>query len=192
MNQFSLDIVSLKLVRKITFYSISLCVFVLASCHSSRQKPPDVSHIQIAPVQIQRFDREFMQIDSNHVLQSLSQMNGKYPVFMPVYLESIMNFGHFSDTSVILKAEVRSFITAVDVQRLQDTIDKHFPSLTKYEKELQQGFRYIKYYFPSFKPPKIITFESGLANYGAITADSVLGIGLDMFLGSGFVPYTKV
>ena len=175
---------------------VILICFIVAiaagGCHSSGQKPPDVSHISVPSVHILRFDREFMQIDSNDVLQGLAQLNKRYPVFMPVYLENIMNFGPFSDTSNILRIEVHSFITAIDVQRLQDTIDKHFPSMTKYEKELQQGFRYIKYYFPAFRSPKVLTFESGLANYGAITADSVLGIGLDMFLGPDFVPYTKV
>lgn len=180
-------------MRKINPVLFSLLSFlIVAGCHSSGSRPPDVSRIYIPPIQILRFDREFMQIDSNHVLLGLSALNKKYPVFLPVYLESIMNFGPFSDTSRILKTEVRSLITAVDVKRLQDTIDKHFPSMEKYEAELHKGFQYIKYYFPEFNPPKILTFESGLANYGAITADSILGIGLDMFLGPDFVPYTKV
>lgn len=190
ISRIEIRLIAMKKINVVLICSIT--TFLIYGCHSSRQKPPDVSHIQIPPVHVQRFDREFMQIDSNHVLEGLAQMKEKYPVFIPVYLVNIMNFGPFSDTSNILKTEVRSFITAVDVRRLQDTIDRHFPSMTQYEKELQQGFRYIKYYFPAFKPPKILAFESGLANYGAITADSILGIGLDMFLGPDFIPYTKV
>ncbi|HEX5554970.1 MAG TPA: hypothetical protein VFX43_17140 [Chitinophagaceae bacterium] len=169
-----------------------LLAFILVSgCHSARQEAPDVSHIPM-PVHIMRFDREFMRLDSNQILTDLSKLNRQYPTFLPVYLENIMNFGSYSDTGTVLSKEVRAFITAKDIRQLQDTVNAHFPSVAKTEAALQSGFRYIKYYFPSFQPPRVVTFISGLGNYGAVTADSVLGIGLDMFLGSGFVPYTKV
>jgi gliding motility-associated lipoprotein GldB len=161
------------------------------SCHSSRERAPDVSHISMS-VHIDRFDQEFMQSDSNRISESLSELHQKYPVFLPVYLENILNFGAYSDTGAILRREVRAFITAKDIRLLQDTVNAHFPDTREVEAALRQGFRYIKYYFPSFQPPRVITFISGLANYGAVTADSVLGIGLDMFLGKNFVPYTKV
>jgi hypothetical protein len=114
-------------------------------------------------------------------------------VFLPVYLEDILNYGPYSDTSRTLAARVRAFVSARDVRLLQDTVQAHFPDLKALRGELRQGFRYIKYYFPAFQAPRVVTFISGLANYGAVTAgDSVLGVGLDMFLGKDFVPYTKV
>src|SRR5699024_11070851 len=74
------------------------------------------------------------------------------------------------------------------------TVETHFPDkkIADIKNELTQSFRYIKYYFPHFNAPRIITFISGLSNYGAITVDSILGVGLDMFLGADFPLYQKI
>jgi hypothetical protein len=163
----------------------------MAGCRSGNRKPPDVSGIPMQ-VHIDRFDREFMALDSMHVSAGLSDLYARYRTFLPVYLEHILNFGPYEDTSQLQAAEIRNFITARDIRQLQDTVNAHFPNMDDVAAQLRQGFRYIKYYFPQFRPPRVVTFISGLANYGAITADSVLGIGLDMFLGPEFAPYGQV
>lgn len=174
------------------YLPVFLFVLILfGGCHSSRQKTPDVSHIRMeAP--IRRFDRQFMQADTGAVMRSLLKLGNEYPTFLPVYLERIMNFGPYPDTTGELAEHTAAFIKAKDIRQLQDTVNAHFPKLNKLQAELENGFRYIKFYLPEFKPPKVVTFISGLANYGAVTVDTVLGIGLDMFLGKNFVPYTKV
>jgi hypothetical protein len=143
-------------------------------------------------VHIDRFDQEFMALDTLQVSAGLSQLYTRYPVFLPVYLEHILNVGPYEDTSLRQMREIRQFITARDIRLLHDTVNAHFPDMNDIAGPLRQGFRYIKYYFPQFRPPRVVTFISGLANYGAVTADSVLGIGLDMFLGPEFVPYGQV
>jgi hypothetical protein len=185
-NLFSCAPASLR--RKIPLLFVFMVA--LSACHSGR-KAPDVSHIPMQ-VDLRRFDTAWMALDTADVLRGLAALHERYPVFLPVYLEDILNYGPYSDTSRALAAEVRAFVSARDVRLLQDTVEAHFPDLKGVREELRQGFRYIKYYIPSFRPPRVVTFISGLANYGAVTADSVLGIGLDMFLGKDFVPYTKV
>lgn len=165
-------------------------VFALG-CHSSRQKPPDVSRLNI-DVRIHRFDQAFMRMDTNAVGQALAALEKEYPVFLPVYLEQVMDFGVFPDTTGISEKNVREFIEAPPIRMLQDTVNTRFPDLDRLQKQLASGFRYIKYYFPAFHPPRVVTFLSGLSNYGAITVDTVLGIGLDMFLGKDFQPYVKL
>jgi hypothetical protein len=177
-----------KKVVPVLFLGIML---VFPACHPSRHRAPDVSHIPMH-VNLLRFDHEWMKLDSGDILQGLADLHRRYPVFLPVYLEDILNYGPWSDTSRRLAGEVRAFVTAKDVRLLQDTVNAHFPDMSHLTGQLRDGFRYIKYYFPSFSAPRVVTFISGLANYGAVTADSVLGIGLDMFLGKDFIPYTKV
>jgi hypothetical protein len=61
-------------------------------------------------------------------------------------------------------------------------VAKTFPSLEKQQLELNQAFRYIKYYYPKQKFPRLISFISGFAVQTPIGNDYI-GIGLDMFLG---------
>lgn len=175
----------------ITAVEVSCLWTCLSSCHTSHKSIPDVSTVAVH-VHIDRFDQEFMQMDSSHVLEGLKELNQRYPTFTDVYLEDILNYGPYSDTSAILQREVRSFITARDIQNLQKTVDAVYPNLNALTLELKQGFQFLKYYFPSYHTPRIVTFISGLNNFGAVTSDSLLGIGLDMFLGKDFKPYQQL
>jgi hypothetical protein len=103
-----------------------------------------------------------------------------------------MNYGVPGDSSAMLENALHALLASSDIRGLQDTINAHFPDLHWLEKELAQGFRYMKYYFPAYQVPRCITFFSGLNNFGAITIDTVLGIGLDMFLGKDYPFYGKV
>lgn len=179
--------------KYLLFVAIVFIIISNVSCNIGDHRAPDVSGISMQ-VNIVRFDTAFMSLDTSHVLKGLSQLNKKYPAFLPVYLNQIMNFGEWSDTNKTLAKDVQALITGKDIRLLQDTVNAHFNAkeIHHIESQLEEGFRYIKYYFPDFYPPRVVTFISGLANYGAVTVDTVLGIGLDMFLGKDFLPYRQV
>ena len=61
--------------------------------------------------------------------------------------------------------------------------EKEFPSTDKLKEDFTQSFKYFNYYFPDKKLPKVVTMITGF-NYPAVTIDSTIGIGLDMYLGS--------
>lgn len=169
------------------------CLFLvlgLAGCHPA-PKVPDVSGIPMT-VQIERFDTAFAALDTSNLATALATLNRHYPIFLPVYLEDIMNFGPYPDTSQAYLGEITALLRGKDMRQLNRIVQRQFGNMGATEKALAQAFRYARYYFPDFQPPRVVAFVSGLANYGAVTADSVLGIGLDMFLGEDFVPYTKV
>jgi cell shape-determining protein MreD len=149
---------------------------------------PDVRHIAM-DVHIKRFDQDLYKLDTNHIQAGLQQLNAAYPAFLPAYIEHIMNFGPYSDSSQLVQLQTRRLVGNADFRVLQDTINAQFPNLDGLEKDLAQSFRYIKYYFPEFKAPQIVAFSSVISNYGAVTIDSVLGIGLDMYLGKDFPVY---
>ena len=166
-----------------------LVALLMTACHGNRG--PDLSRI-VVKVRVDRFDRDLFRVDTNQVSGGLRQLERKYPVFLPVYLSSIMNYGPYSDTSQVLDQELRTFLAAREVRQLEDTVNAHFPDLTALEGQLELAFRYTRYYFPNFRPPHCISFVSALSNYGAVTVDTVLAIGLDMFLGPAYPFYSKV
>lgn len=167
-----------------------LLLTVLTAC-SSRKKAPDVSHIPVS-VSIARFDKDLIGIDTNNMAGQLSVLHGRYPVFLPAYVEHIMEFGAFNDTSRQIPAQMRLLLTNKDFRYLQDAVQKKFTDLGPLEDELAQSFRYMKYYLPDFKVPQVVTFISAIGNYGAVTIDTLLGIGLDMYMGADFPVYASL
>lgn len=174
-------------MNKLSALILLLCCF--SAC--KHKNVPDVSHIAME-VHIKRFDQDLYKLDTNHVQPALQQLAAAYPVFLPAYIEHIMNFGPYADTSELVQIQTRMLVSNPDFRVLQDTINAHFPNLADLEKDLAQSFRYIKYYFPAFRAPQVVAFSSVISNYGAVTIDSVLGIGLDMYLGKDFPVYAML
>ena len=161
---------------------------LLTGCGGSKPRIPDVSHIPIN-VTIHRFDKDFFRIDTNNGLQGIKLLDNTYPNFVPTYIQQIMNFGPLSDTNRLLQPQLVSFLTNKDFRALQDSVEVHFKDVRPLEKELTRTFRLTKYYLPYFKAPRVITFMSAIGNYGAVTIDSIVGIGLDMYMGAEFPVY---
>jgi hypothetical protein len=95
-------------------------------------------------------------------------------------MEKIIVAGVASDTAYY--SNLRFILQNPDYLELKTTVDKTFPDLKKQELEINQAFKYIKYYYPKQKLPRIISFLSGFAVQTPIGNDYI-GIGLDMFLG---------
>lgn len=157
-------------------------VCILMACHA-KKKVPDVSHIPI-DVTIERFDQQLFRIDTNNVMNGIKLLSASYPGFMPVYLDEIMNFGPVPDSN-----RIRAFLVNKDFRALQDSVNAHFTGIKPIEASLTQAFRLTKYYLPAFKVPRVVAFTSAIGNYSAVTVDSTLGIGLDMYMGADFPIY---
>ncbi|QJB41470.1 hypothetical protein HF324_27950 [Chitinophaga oryzae] len=167
-----------------------LTALFLYACNTG-PKAPDVSHIPMN-VSIHRFDSALFTIDTNNIQPGLTRLHQSYPLFMPVYISEIMNFGAFADSSKEIQHQLRLFLANRDFRQLETAVSQKYANTGALQKELEQAFRYTRYYIPAFRAPKIVTFTSGIANYGAITIDSILGIGLDMYMGADFPPYAQI
>ncbi|ATL47043.1 hypothetical protein COR50_07515 [Chitinophaga caeni] len=174
-------------LRLLAFTGLALFLF---ACQN-RKDVPDISNIHI-DVKVHRFDQDLMQVDTNNVPAGLKLLQAQYPTFFPTYVQNIMNMGVYSDTNQLVAQQMRQLLTTADIRHLQDTINTRFKDLKPLEQSLSEAFRYTKYYFPDFKAPEVVSFMSAISNFGAITVDSVLGIGLDMYLGEDFSVYTYI
>ena len=168
--------------------------FLLWSCNGG-EKVPDVKNTSI-DLQSQRLDRDLVELDTNKLPQGLQTLKAKYPDFLDFYLDTLMGFGimgNYADSSKAIQLGLRGFLGQKDYRGVFDTVAVHFPDTKKEEEALKDGFRFMKYYYPNYKVPKIIYIVSGLANWAAFTVGSnTLGIGLDMFLGPTYPFYKSV
>lgn len=176
-------------------FFILISLFTLIACKN--KQGPDVSAIEV-PFTTERFERDFFAMDTNNISSSLDKIYLKYPGFFQDFAQHIMGLPPLNDSGSKALTAVKQFIK--DYRPVYDSVNKKFPDLDTYEKEIKDGLKHVKYYFPSYKlPSKLISFigpmdayfEGSTGGYGdAITADG-LAIGLQLHLGSNFSMYTS-
>jgi gliding motility-associated lipoprotein GldB len=153
-----------------------ICLAAL-SCNS--KKSVDISNIKLN-IPIERFDQELSGLNSDSISEIAPVLRKKYTWFYDDYMEKMVGAGPTWDT--VYYTNLRSILRNKDYLELSSTVAQTFPSLEKQQLELNQAFRYIKYYYPKQKFPRLISFISGFAVQTPIGNDYI-GIGLDMFLG---------
>jgi hypothetical protein len=166
------------------FVPFVLTFFV--GCKDENLKAPDVSGIPM-DVKIYRYEQELMKIDTNNIKKGTAELFAKYPKFSKIWFGPIM-----SDGTHDFKDELKMFLGDKDVRRLNDTIQKEYGNFEPYRTEINQGFRYFRYYFPKRSIPDVYTFFS-MYHYGITPpTDTTMGIGLDFFLGENYFAYGQV
>ena len=167
-----------KPVQKYFFFLI----LAISSCRdTSTIKRPDVSHIPVDII-IERFDSELAQIQFVDIPKMNSEWQKKYGMFYTNYMQYMLQLGNLDD-SVRIYQNLSQVIQQKDFIDLNKAVNKVYPGMDRYEKELTRAFKYVKYYFPEYQIPRFITYVSGFAFQTPI-GDDYIGIGLDMFLGA--------
>lgn len=168
-----------------------LMMLGLSGCdHNQQHKKIDVSNIPIKIRSI-RWDQALFNCDTNNLETSVNALGNKYPDFASVFFTELTGFGKGSDQKVFLNS-VKHFLTYKDYVGLYDTVQKHYPNVKEIDTDLEQLFKHIKYYFPEKKLGDVYYFISGLNFWSAVTVDTAVGVGLDMFLGKDYPFYAAV
>ena len=89
------------------------------------------------------------------------------------------------------KQELLQFISHPDMREAFDTLIKKYPNVNFLETELSEAFDRYNQYFPQKVLPKVVTYFSGF-NFGVVTNDTILAIGLDYFLGKDCSFYKRL
>lgn len=174
-------------MKKIGF--ILLIALSLFAC-KKKKSIPDVSAIKV-DIKLERFDRDFFTIDSNHVLPGLDQLNRKYPILTTIFLQNVLGLDSASTVP-----GVKRFISLSS--GLYDTVNTVFKNTNDIEKGFKKAFQFVKYYFPDYKVPSIATIagpvDAMAQSEAGPTPDFLgpdfLGISLQFYLGQHFSVYS--
>ncbi len=159
-------------------YLIFLTSLLFIAC--GRSKKIDVSNIDVH-VNIERFDRDLDLMRAKPVNTEVVAMLKKYGIFYQDYMERIIQAGAIRDTNYY--KTVRDVLASQAYLDLKHEVDSIYPNLDKQNTEIAEAFKYIKYYFPKKKLPKVYAYFSGFQAQTSI-GDGYFAIGLDMFLGA--------
>lgn len=146
-------------------YIVFLLVFTLViNCAKDDKLDVDVSNIKVNTI-IKRFDQEFYTSKTS----DLSKLKNNYPYLFP---------SHNPDSVWVHKMKDK------DEQELYAETQKLYNNFNDEKEQLTNLFKHVKYYYPNFNPPKVITVLTNV-DYESkvIYADSLLLISLDMYLG---------
>ena len=139
--------------------------FFVFSCNTKSELEKEIEKIPVT-VDIIRFDKEFAAAGPS----DLERLKSEFPVFFPKQFHDSIWLFRMSDT----------------LQRqLSEEVVKKFPSEEMIADELYPLFQHIKYYFPQFRSPTILTTTSDVDyNNKVILSDSLLILSLDNYLGT--------
>lgn len=147
------------------YYFFLFFTILLMGCEDTSKLEAEIEAIPME-VEILRFDKEFAAVNASN----LEALKKKYPVFFPEQFHDSIWLGRLTDTLQ---------------QELNNEVLKKFPSEDLLEDQIEPLFQHLKYYFPTFEPPTVVTVTSDVDYQNkVIIADSLLVLSLDTYLGA--------
>lgn len=145
-----------------------LCLIALVITISCKDEPAletEIAHIN-TDIKVERFDLLF----ANTTPENLPKLKKAYPfMFSEKYKDSFW-IAKIADTLQV---------------QLFDAVESEFKNFDETELEIESLFNHLKYYFPEFNPPRVITRTSHVDYRNrAIITDTIAILALDTYLGS--------
>ena len=150
-----------------------LAFSVLLSCTSDKEK---------IDLKVNRFEQELFEISIENVVELAERLEADFGTFNEVFSTQIMQKGRLTDAEY--HNELLSFTQHKDMREAYDSVALLFADFSAIEEELEFAFGQFSVDFPSYPIPEITTFFGGF-NYGVVTYDDNIAIGLENFLGEG-------
>lgn len=161
--------------NKILLFAFLSLGTIFSSCKKETEEcqlDEDILNTDIE-IGIVRLEKEFFSAKSS---EDFTYLFENHPYFAEKYLLTATY-----PSKEELAAELLAAHQDTLMRELYDEVMIHYPDVTGLEKDLSNAFKYIKYYFPEFKVPKVYTFVSGFSSDLYIDEEMIV-IGLDYFL----------
>jgi hypothetical protein len=174
-------------MKTITFLFTGL--FFLAACNN-RSSGPDVSGIRVE-MPVARFDQDIFSADTTAIEKTISSFRAKYPELFPLFSNNILGLNSTNE-----ETGWRMFLR--QNRFLFDSANSVYGNFNDLKREFENAFRYVKYYFPGYKIPELVTIvgppdafarnASGELTTTFLT-ERYMGIFLQFYIGKNFSLY---
>lgn len=131
-------------------------------------------------IRIERLDRDLFKAVDDTAGNFNLRLYAKYGGFYKLYVERVLQAAAFNDPR--LPMALNQFVHDPDWSQVQQRADSVLGSMAEQEAGFNEAFGRLKAFFPDSLTPRIIAFNSGF-NYGVLPTDSVLGFGVEWFVG---------
>ncbi len=174
---------------KIRYQIIIIILLVMPAFASCKRNPYKVRTGSIrADIEIKRLEKDLFSLNPEEIAGRVPELKNKYGSFLQLF-SYVINTGDISEPSF------GDFLTRFCTDRQNNEVYRLtmdlYPELGSVGKGLEDAFRHYLYYFPDRFVPGVFSCITGF-NSSIITGDSVLGIGLDRYLGADCEYYPRL
>jgi hypothetical protein len=174
---------------RIRFIPILILLVMLTTATSCRKNHYKVNTSSIkVKIEIKRLEKDLFTLNPDKVIPTVPALKKKYGKFLQLF-SYVINTGDISDNSfgdLLLR-----FCSDKQNNDVYTLTMKLYPDVRLIEEGLQDAFLHYLYYFPGNSVPAVFTCITGFNN-SIITGDTILGIGLDRYLGSECEYYPRL
>jgi hypothetical protein len=172
--------------RFTTFIILLLLVSLTSSCKKNHYKV-NTSSIKVT-VEIKRLEKDLFTATPDEIVTKVPLLKQKYKGFLQ-FFSYVIKAGSINDST--FSEKLTAFCTDKQNNEVYALTTNLFPDVVAIETGLLEAFRHYLYYFPERKVPAVFTCITGFNN-SIIAGDSVLGIGLDRYLGANCKYYPEL
>lgn len=172
-------------------YLITLiCLFflLLSSCSEDEKWNISVPDYGVE-LSVFRLDSAIFKVEDSELGRSVNSIYDELSSFADIYFKGIIRAGDTSMASFYNNLSL--FRNDNDMRQTFNDVYGVYQNFNSYKTALTDAFNFYKYYFPEKHIPKIVPCITGY-NYAILAADSVLGIGLEMFMGKNYKYYALI
>ena len=176
-----------KAIRRIS-YGL-LATVVMCGCGNKYQYIP--KDIEPVAVEIVRFDSALLAVRTDSAMQDVAQLYADYEEFIPMYVEGVLRLP-MEDTAYFSE-QLANFLvdTTMGFAQTNALAKERFANVDSIQNALNIAFSRLHYLYPDWVIPTVYLFISGF-NSSVVYYDNMLGVGVDMYLGSDYSYYNQV
>ncbi|WP_232058290.1 gliding motility lipoprotein GldB [Nibribacter ruber] len=137
------------------------------------QIPEEIANVPVK-IEVEQLEKRFYAINGLPQMQQFLQQE-------PLFADRFLQRKSYPNDQLLAQNLLR-MATDTSLARLVKQSDAAFGDLTEVEKELENGFKHVKHYYPNFYVPPVKSFVSGLSR-DLLVSDSLIVLGLDFFIG---------
>lgn len=162
---------------------------LLCGCGNKHQYiPKDIEAIE---VEIVRFDNAQLAVRPDSVKQDIEQLYANYELFMPIFVEGILGL-QTEDTAYLCEMYAQFLTdTVMGFAQTNTTAQELFANVDSLQEALNTGFSRLHFLYPEWEIPTLYLFVSGF-NSSVMYYENIMGVGVDMYLGSDYPYYNQV
>lgn len=169
--------------------SVIMLMGLLCGCGNKHQYIP--KDIEAVEVEIVRFDNAQLAVRPDSVKQDIEQLYANYELFMPIFVEGILGL-QTEDTAYLCEMYAQFLTdTVMGFAQTNTTAQELFANVDSLQEALNTGFSRLHFLYPEWEIPTLYLFVSGF-NSSVMYYENIMGVGVDMYLGSDYPYYNQV
>ena len=178
-------------MSNIGYRVLSILIFSLVLCGCGNRYQYIPKDIEPVTIDIVRFDSALLAVRADSAMQDVRRLYDEYEAFMPVYVEGVLRLP-MSDTAYFSEQLAHFLVdTTMGFAQTNALAKERFANIDSIHSALNTAFSRLHYLYPDWTIPTIYLFVSGF-NSTVFYYDNMLGVGIDMYLGSDYPYYNNV